>query len=474
MPPKYKRQSSGPDNSSSSEAHEESGSSENETNDDGFPTTSPAKGQDSSIIVQTSFDAYFTHNASRAQTSSSIFSNLVLPLSAEEYNEAITRAKPRLKRPQPAIAVPAIRDNLFSRFLLELEEGFNILCYGYGSKRQLLNKFATDICSKKGHVIIANGFQPNFTIKDLLDQLENIPGILDVDISPSALGKRVHRISQFFSASSPNMQQATRLFIVIHNIDCPTLRTPQAKSLLSILALTSRIHVVASIDHLNAPLIWSSSESTTRKPSYQHPHPQPTSPSKSAESLMVPRGFSWLYHDLTTLSSYDFELSYIDHTSLTSAHDGGSRKKADFVSALPSALNPSMSLPGGGTTNMSETAALHVLASVTQKARKLFTLLGARQLDALEELGSGNGTNIASRDPRATAIGYDGLFNLARGEFVATNDTALRALLGEFRDHGLIVSAQGASGSGGEVLWIPLRKERLASVLQNLRGQGQG
>jgi len=132
-----------------------------------------------------------------------------------------------------------------------------------------------------------------------------------------------------------------------------------------------------------------------------------------------------------------------------------------------------MSLPGGGTTNISETAALHVLASVTQKARKLFTLLGARQLDALEELGSGNGMNIASGDPRATAIGYDVLFNLARGEFVATNDTALRALLGEFRDHGLIVSAQGASGNGGEVLWIPLRKERLASVLQNLRGQGQ-
>lgn len=124
-------------------------------------------------------------------------------------------------------------------------------------------------------------------------------------------------------------------------------------------------------------------------------------------------------------------------------------------------------------TNMSETAALHILASVTQKAQKLFTLLGERQLDALEELGNGSGTNMASGDPQATAIGYDALFNLARGEFVATNDTALRALLSEFRDHGLIVSAQGASGSGGEVLWIPLRKERLASVLQNIRGQGQ-
>lgn len=474
MPPKPKRQCSEivrSDNSSCSETQEGSDNSENETEEDDFPMTSPAKGQDSSIIVQTSFDVYFIHIASRAQTSSNVFSNLVLPLSMEEYNDAITRAKPGLQGPQSIITVPAIRNNLFSRFLLELEEGFNILCYGYGSKRQLLNQFATDICAKKGHVVIANGFQPNFTIKDLLDQLEKIPGILDADIPASAPGKRAHRISQFFSPLPTDTQQLPRLFVVIHSIDCPALRTSRAKSILSLLALTSRIHIIASIDHLNATLIWSSSESTTRKSSYQHPHS--TSSSKFSESLMVPRGFSWLYHDVTTLSSYDFELSYIDHTSLSSAHGGGSRKKADFTSVLPSAFNPSMSLPGGGMTNMSETAALHILASVTQKAQKLFTLLGERQLDALEERGNGSGTNMASGDPQATAIGYDALFNLARGEFVATNDTALRALLSEFRDHGLIVSAQGASGSGGEVLWIPLRKERLASVLQNIRGQGQ-
>jgi origin recognition complex subunit 2 len=122
---------------------------------------------------------------------------------------------------------------------------------------------------------------------------------------------------------------------------------------------------------------------------------------------------------------------------------------------------------------VSETAALHILASVTQKAQKLFILLAKRQLSAVEELGGADAGANATVDLQNTAIGYDGLFNLARSDFLATNDTALRALLGEYRDHGLIASAQGASGSGGEVLWIPLRKERLASVLQSLEGQVQ-
>lgn len=429
--------------------------------------------------MQTSFDAYFAYTSSRTQTSSNVFTNLVLPLSAEEYNDAIASARPRLKTPQAIITTPAIYSKLFSQFLVELEEGFNILCYGYGSKRQLLNQFAKDFCSKKGHVVIANGFQPDFTIKDLLSQLENIPDILDLGTLSLTPEKQAQRISDFFSSlSSANAKRPPHLYIIIHNIDSPALRAPRAKSILSLLALTTNIHIIASIDHINAPLIWSSSECSTRKPfSPSIPSPSPSrSPSSSPPSststinATPSRGFSWLYHDLTTLSPYDFELTYIDRTSLTSAHGGGPRKKADFASTLPSTLNPSASLPGGGVTNMSETAALHILASVTQKAQKLFILLGKRQLDAIEELGSGGaGANVVV-DLQATAIGYDALFNLARADFIATNDTALRALLGEYRDHGLIVSAQGASGSGGEVLWIPLRKERLASVLENLQG----
>ncbi|KAF9450193.1 origin recognition complex subunit 2 [Macrolepiota fuliginosa MF-IS2] len=457
---------------SENEVLDDSDNSENNSDQDELPTSSPhkfkGKAQSSSnVIVQTSFDAYFTYTASRVQTSSNVFSNLVLPLTAEEYNNAITSAEHRLKTPQPIISTPSVRDSLFSRFLIELREGFNVLCYGYGSKRQLLNHFASEFCSKKGHVVVANGFQPDFTIKDLLNQIENVPGIQDLELPSSVPEKQAQRISKFFSQST----QKAHLYIVVHNIDSAVLRTPRAKSVLSLLALIPNIHIIASIDHINSALIWTSSESSTRKLDSSSFSSTTTTGtlSQASNNPTPPRGFSWLYHDLTSLSSFDFELAYIDRTSLTSAHGGGPRKKLDFSSTLPSTLNPSSTLPGGGVTNMSETAALHILASVTQKAQRLFVLLAKRQLEAIEALGVPNPGGTGAVDLQETAIGYDALFNLALADFVATNDTALRALLGEYRDHGLIVSAQGGSGSGGEVLWIPLRKERLATVLESLQ-----
>ncbi len=79
---------------------------------------------------------------------------------------------------------------------------------------------------------------------------------------------------------------------------------------------------------------------------------------------------------MTTLAPYDFELAYADRSSISGAHGGGPRKQRDVGGS--GAPNPA---------NMSETAAVHVLASVTQKAKKLFVLMAQKQLDAVEEAG---------------------------------------------------------------------------------------
>ncbi|KAH0582006.1 hypothetical protein H2248_011663 [Termitomyces sp. 'cryptogamus'] len=393
----------------------------------------------SNIIVETAFDAYFKHNSTRSRTSANVFSSLVPPLTAEEYTEGIESAAKglNLEPLQPSILTDSSRDLLFVRFMRELAEGFNLLMYGFGSKRRVLNDFATEYCAKAGHVVVANGFQPEFTFKDLLSSIERIPGILNTELSSTTPETQSKRIYDFFSAPGPRRP----LYLIIHNIDAAPLRAPKAKSCLALLALNPRIHLVASIDHINAPLIFSTSESAARKPDAHAPPPS------------VPRrGFAWLWHDLTTLAPYDFELAFTDRTSIKGAHGGGPRKKTD-----------GSVLQGAGAAAITETAALHVLASVTQKAKKLFVLIGTRQLESIEESDI---TGPAEKDMQQFGIGYDMLFHIARNDFIATNDTAMRSLLGEFRDHNLVVSAQGTSG---EVLWIPLRKERLASVLKSLQ-----
>lgn len=252
---------------------------------------------------------------------------------------------------------------------------------------------------------------------------------------------------------------------MIHNMDAPALRTGKPRALLGALASLSGVQIAGSVDHINAPLLWTSTEMSAGR---------------------------WLWHDLTTLATYDVELAGADPASLRGAPafraGGAGAAAADGVGMGVGVVGTGTGTGGG--RQMTETAAKHVLAAVTQRARKLFVLMGRRQLEALAYAGSnsnssgGGGGGSASAaaaaavavvvDPTTpaeaseVAIGYDMLFNLARDHFVATNDTALRALLGEFKDHGLVVTVgTGALGSG-EMLWIPLRKERLTKLLDGL------
>jgi origin recognition complex subunit 2 len=411
---------------------------------DNHASGSPQKGkgkardlvEQSVIIVQTTFDAYFTYNKpGRVQTSSNVYSQLVLPLSPEEYTNAIGPISKGPSSILPTILSGENRELIFSRFIAELNEGFNILCYGLGSKRRLLNQFATSHCSKDGHVVVVNGFQPEFTLKDMFNSIEEIPGIQDLDFPSANVEKQARRIYEFFAKAT----QQVDLYLIIHNIDAAPFRAAKSKSILSLLAHNPRIHVIASIDHINAPLLWSSSEIFSRKPD-----------EVQADTTTPSRGFAWLWHDLTTLVPYDFELAYADRASLSGAHTGGARRKADTLAAQ-------------NATAMTETAASHILASVTQKAQKLFITLGNIQLENISNAEDG-----ASADLQQFGVTYEFLCTMAKENFYAHNDTALRALLGEFRDHNLIVSAPATMGSG-ETLWIPMRKERLTNVLKELQ-----
>ena len=398
----------------------------------GSPLKGKAKVTEPSIIVETAFDAYFTYNKpGRVQTSSNVYSQLVLPLSAEEYSDAIGSISGGLEPIKPALLNGQYCQNLFSRYMCELKEGFNILCYGLGSKRRILNEFATTHCSKQGHVIIGNGFQPDFNLKDLLSSVENISAVKKLDWPSTTIEKQGRRIYDFFA------RQKSHLYIIIHNIDAAPLRTARSKSILALIAHNPRIHIIASIDHINAPLLWSSSEIFSRKP--------------ASDAAVPSRGFSWLWHDLTTLVSYDFELAFADRSSLSGAHGSAARRKTDTLAAQNS-------------TAMSETAAFHILASVNIKSQKLFALLGNKQLEAIENGGDGAGSNGLQQ----FGMAYNLLYSLARDNFLATNESAFRSLQVEFKDHGLFLSTP-SSGVGGEIVWIPLRKERLVNVLASLQ-----
>ena len=47
-----------------------------------------------------------------------------------------------------------------------------------------------------------------------------------------------------------------KLYLLIHNIDGPGFRTQAVQTAFSYIAASDRVHMVATVDHINAPLQW--------------------------------------------------------------------------------------------------------------------------------------------------------------------------------------------------------------------------
>lgn len=245
--------------------------------------------------------------------------------------------------------------------------------------------------------------------------------------------------------------------------------------------------MVASVDNVHvATGMWTIPEMVGRKPFF-HPDnidadltEKDASNDNSEESFPVgpnTNGFAWLWHEAHTFEPYDVELSFRDTSLLP-------RQKKSAGSGL-GVLGGEGDDDGDNVAPMSESATQQVLASVTQKAKRLFHILGTAQLansSASSTLENGT-TEMGSK---ALGISYDMLMVRAREEFLATTDTALRALLTEFRDHGLVRRSAAPSGGtavggsmdgtgvmeggkvAGDVFWIPLTRNVLATVLDGL------
>lgn len=381
------------------------------------------------FINQTAFDVYFAHATGKLYKSDNLISSLIEPLTQGEFDSI--KARMEAKSEDPSLRrLASSHFAFFPHYWLELHAGYNLLFHGYGSKRSVLTEFAKEFCASNGHVLVINGYKKGGGFKTILAGLNQIPGYSDSTVASAGWEDQIARAYEFFRNT-----RHPRLYIIVHNIESQGLRDNKSRSLLSTLALHPRIHIVASADHIDTAALWSSGEISARK------HPT----TAAGADIPVSRGYSWLFHDLTTFQPYVEEMKSRDITS------------------LPSQGQP---LPGASMTHqaLTEPAMVHVLASVTEKAKRLFQLLATRQIAAIEEGGERQVVGVSGLE--MYGMQYDLLFNEARKGFIATSDVALRALLGEFMDHGMI-----KIGGQPETLWIPATKEIIRRVLQNIEAQ---
>ncbi|ORY96650.1 origin recognition complex subunit 2-domain-containing protein [Syncephalastrum racemosum] len=318
------------------------------------------------------FERYFQDLYSKSKTSNNTMSQLAT-LSPDEFH-AILHDTP-VKHAKEIQTLFNHHKFHFPQWRFELSAGFNLLFYGYGSKRRLLNNFAQTELSTDGVLLVVNGFFPNMTIRHILSKITS--GVLDVSTARDPVGL----ICDYFRGED---RQYDKLFLVIHNIDAPSLRNEKAQMALSMLARAPNVHLIASVDHINAGLLW--------------------------DNVKASR-FNWIWHDATTYDDYLVETSYENSLLMQSNDVGGAR------------------------------GAQYVLRSLTSNGRGVFKVLAENQLIEMEV------ANMDGRGNESVALTYHRYYQLCREGFFVSNDVAFRTQLTEFLDHKIIATKRIMDGT---------------------------
>ncbi|XP_055939322.1 origin recognition complex subunit 2-like isoform X2 [Argiope bruennichi] len=245
--------------------------SENEEQKKFFSKT-PKKNKSSSAA--TFSETYFSAQKEKgSSTSNRTLANLKLEkTNIDELQKILINIPDPHKKEKEALF--KIYQSQFEKWTFLLHEGFNILLYGVGSKRNILNSFCKE-CLSDSLFVVVNGFFPSLTAKQVLSSITE--GALEYDGKFSSNYEHTEYIKKHFSEGKD------ALYLIIHNLDGISLRNTKTQSLLSSLATVPNIHFLASIDHINAPLMW--------------------------DQIML-NNFKWVWFDVTTFEPYILETSY--------------------------------------------------------------------------------------------------------------------------------------------------------------------
>jgi origin recognition complex subunit 2 len=389
------------DEDGSDEAEEEE--QEEQEDEDEEQVVEDSRARLADHIVSVSYSNYFEHSArKKSKTSNNTLSKL--PQLTLQEATAILSGIPDRHEKEIKLLHESHRGR-FAQWKFEVDNGYNILLYGYGSKRRVIEDFGREMLAEDMSVLVINGY---FTVLSLDAILVQILKQIAPEI-PST-GDKLSLIQTHLSE---------RLAILIHSLDSPILRLPKNQQILSTLSSNAYITMIASLDHVHAPLLF--------------------------DTLKASR-YNFLWHDCATFVPYRTELSFEESTYL-----GGGSSATSAVGGLPGIKA--------------------VLNNLTVNARSLYLLLLQHQLPLHPD----------NNDPASQerGISFSNLRNLCGKKILPLgNPTTLRGLLGEFFDHGLIVRndgrgiASGRKGKGaGEILWAPFGRVVVSQVIEFLGGE---
>ncbi|PIN25256.1 hypothetical protein CDL12_01992 [Handroanthus impetiginosus] len=271
----------------------------------------------------------------------------------------------------------------YSEWVFVLRCGFGLLMYGFGSKKALLEDFASTALTDYS-VIVINGYLQSINLKQVAVTLAELLWDQLKLQRKSTLGNHAKDQQPLHTRSmddlisfldGPHLEDdECFVCVLVNNIDGPGLRDSETQQYLARIAACSHIRMVASIDHVNAPLLW--------------------------DKKMVHTQFNWYWYHTPTYAPYKVEGMFFP-----------------------------LILTHNGNTQTVKTASI-VLQSLTPNAQSVFKVLADHQLAHPDEEG----------------MPFNNLYTICREGFLVSSQITLNAHLTEFKDHELVKTRRNSDG----------------------------
>ncbi|KAG0660209.1 Origin recognition complex subunit 2 [Maudiozyma exigua] len=326
----------------------------------------------------------------------------------------------------------ALQKKLYPQYWFELSRGFTLLFYGIGSKRAFLEDLAINYVSAKFRqteildnqqidphyknpydtavpCVIVNGYNPTCNYRDILKDITDI-------MFPESMAKmeakywgnhsmiHIQKMAEYYKTQPDNI----KLIIVIHNIDGPSLRKLIFQQILSQLATIKQIAIIASADHVYAPLLWDATKS---------------------------QNYNFIFHNVTSYEASEVESSFQDVMKLGTEESSTGAEGAKFV-----------------------------LDSLTSNAKKLYKLLLEAQMAVMENEWN-NKVAPGRRGNAMVGVEFKKFLGICTADFVVSNEVSLRTILKEFIDHKMAFLKK-INKNGSEMLWAGYSYSEMKKLLE--------
>jgi origin recognition complex subunit 2 len=378
---------------------------------------------------------FFQTRGGPPQVSSNKFTAKLAP---DEYSEHLPKRDHHEAERRQLLKLHA---RSFPQWRFELRQGLGVCLYGYGSKRRLTDDFAEYMYGNHKRIVVVNGYTAKLNVRTILNTVASaVTGEDHADGESDDDDQGEHEDQRRLRLVGPPQEMLDTLLarlgdhpvdlvVVVNSIDAPPLRRPATQAVLARLAAHPLVQFVCTADTPTFPVLWNST---------------------------LLDQFAFVYHDCTTFAPYTAEMG----NPVDEVHELLGRKRAR----------------AGGKEGVG-----FVLRSLPENARNLYKLLLSEILhimtdgvDEEDEDGNNVGSRHKSRDAGGGAaadelgVEYRVLYQKASTDFICSSSMNFQFLLKEFHDHQLITSRRDATGT--ELLGVPLAKEEMEAVLEDLGG----